>query len=262
MELCPHCALPVRRKRSICPGCRQPLGTPRAAVTTDGGAIDATDAPAAVLHQPALSGWRDALALRAAKRWQEESQPTATARQAPSRWLIAVVILGLAAAAVAYVARGGGSGNTISASTPVDELPWSVFRPVDRAFAVELPGEPLRLTGSRSAGVSQLRYEVDIPGATLSVSVLSPAGTQSLSQVAAQRVDELGARIATQNETRVAWGNALEVSFREGSRSGWIEVSTNGIATYVVDVRTDDDSARAKALFERLTTSFRPALTG
>jgi CubicO group peptidase (beta-lactamase class C family) len=163
---------------------------------------------------------------------------------------------------VAFVAASRGDPPpAITATTPVDELPWQTYRAAGSAFVADLPGRPARLTDATPDGTRQ-RFEVDLPGATIAVSVVSSRtvpNAQTAYLAAARRAEELGARLTDQRQTPVLWGTAWDGSLGGDGVVGAIRASVRANTIYVVDVRAANDATRARSLFDRVATSFRPA---
>ena len=261
MQICPNCGLPVPSTRRICPGCEEPLGQSGAANDTavDGADIGDQSAESTEPTSKAqLQAVRGALARQADRGWYHDSESNERTRRGTRRWMVVAAIV-VAVLGSMFVVNPFSSDAQITASTPADQLPWATYSAPDGSFAVNLPGVPQEQPADGWNGLAVTRYELDIPGALITVSVVVPGGTQGASTVSTARAQEVGAKLTWQQETHGPLGVELEASFSDGTTGGWMRVLVSRAATYVVDVRTPGDAPRARAIFDHVIGSFRPA---
>jgi hypothetical protein len=215
------------------------------------------------VSEPALGGWQRGLSLRASARRAAEAAAASRARPRGRYLHIGAAAVGIIASLVVIASWIGQSTERpgVGTDTAVSSLPWRSFQSPDEPFTVELPGTPTRITGISTDGNSRYSYQVTVPGAVVTVSVQTPVGRppeQVASIAPTYRATELGGGASTADVVRVAWGTAYDASFSSATETGWIRATASGAQVYVLDVHTTGGPERARELFGRLATSFRP----
>jgi hypothetical protein len=187
------------------------------------------------------------------------SEQIRSAEQGERRFarIAAVVILVLVA--LFGVRQVLGSQKSVTAATPVSELPWRTADGPAARWRAEVPTKASVVTTSWSVdGSAMTRSTYTVPGAATEIWAIDT--DQSAAGVAGSIIDVTGATLESSTSVDQDWGAAVSLVATNNERTTLLWAGSIDGAVVVVRVYGLDDTtlARGQAIFDRITTTFRP----
>ena len=203
----------------------------------------------------------------ATRRVLEEERRRRPARPAGrrKRWPWIVGIVAIAAVAVTALTTRQNDSAPPSASTPVDQLPWRVVESPSGSLRVDLPSAAAASAVSSVAGTGQ-QLTAKVVGYDITVAEFSigrgPNDARALvNPLIRERADLLDGHVDDVEAVSSRVGLAYEGVITTTAPVGIVRVVLDGSTLYVIEVRGDARSQRARQIFERTVQSFTATRT-
>lgn len=174
------------------------------------------------------------------------------------RWPL--VLAALAVVAVALVLeRGGGSTAQFTATTPVNLLPWRTVDAPSGAFHVSLPANPKVRRVVNAAGAGE-ELELRVQQTSLIVGAFPVSGPsqghESVRPILDERAEALNGDVDNLRPVGSRAGEAFEGSIRTTAAVAVVRVIVDGAMVYIIEMRGDVESARARQIYDHVILSF------
>lgn len=181
------------------------------------------------------------------------------------RWPWIVGIVAIVAIAVTALTTGQDDGAPPSANTPVDQLPWRVVETPSGSLRVDLPAAAVASAVSSVAGTGQqLTAKVagyDITVAEFSIGRGPNEARELVNPLISERADLLDGHVDDVEAVSSRVGLAYEGVITTTAPVGIVRVLLDGSMLYVIEIRGDAQSQRARQIFERTVQSFTATRT-
>jgi hypothetical protein len=181
-------------------------------------------------------------------------------RRIRRRWPL--VLAALAVVAVALVFERGGDGSAqLTATTPVDLLPWRNVDASSGAFHVSLPAKPKSRKVVNAAGSGE-ELELRVQQTSLIVGAFPVSGPtqghESVRPIFDARAEALNGDVDNLRPVGARVGEAFEGSIRTTATVAVVRVIVGGAMVYIIEMRGDVESARARQIYDHVILSFTP----
>jgi hypothetical protein len=211
---------------------------------------------------PSFNVWQEAqhaLKFERAAATVARERERAAARK--RRWPLVIAACAVIAGALYIERSGDGSSPLLTASTPVDQLPWQVERAPSRAFRVTMPGDATSRTVTTAAGTGE-EIEASVPSVSVRVAafeVSGPSQARSLiDPVMQERAEALNGTVERVQGVGTRAGTGFESTIRTTTPVAVVRVIIDGAMMYVIELRGDIDSQRTKQIYDKVVLSFTP----
>jgi hypothetical protein len=174
------------------------------------------------------------------------------------RWPL--VLAALAVVAVALVLeRGSGNSAQLTATTPVETLAWRNVNAPSGAFHVSLPDKPKVRKVVNAAGPGE-QLELRLQQTSLIVGAFPVSGPsqghESIRPILDERAAALDGDVDDLRPVGSRAGEAFEGSIRTTAAVAVVRVIVDGAMVYIIEMRGDVESARARQIYDRVILSF------
>ena len=174
------------------------------------------------------------------------------------RWPLVLAALAVLAVVLVFE-RGGGSSEQVTATTPVDLLPWRNVDAPSGAFHVSLPAKPKTRNVVNAAGSGE-ELELRVQQTSLIVGAFpvsgSTHGRESVRPILDERAEALNGDIDNLRPVGSRAGEAFEGSIRTTATVAVVRVIVDGAMVYIIEMRGDVESARARQIYDHVILSF------
>jgi hypothetical protein len=177
------------------------------------------------------------------------------------RWPLVLAAVAVVAVALGLEQAGGPSTPEVTATTPVEKMPWRNVDAPSGAFHVSLPDKPRTRSLVNAAG-SGVQLELRMQQTTVVVGAFPVSGPSQghefVRPVLDERAEELDGRVDSPHPVGSRSGEAFEGFIRTTTTVAVVRVIVDGAMLYVIELRGDVDSARARQIYDRVVLSFTP----
>jgi hypothetical protein len=181
-------------------------------------------------------------------------------RRIRRRWPLVLAALAVVTVAIVFE-RGSGSSAQLTATTPVDLLPWRNVDAPSGAFHVSLPAKPKMRKVVNAAGAGE-ELELRVQQTSLIVGAFPVSGKsqghQSVRPILDERAEALNGDVDNLRPVGSRAGEAFEGSIRTTAAVAVVRVIVDGAMVYVIEMRGDVESARARQIYDHVILSFTP----
>jgi hypothetical protein len=212
---------------------------------------------------PSFHGWHDAqhtIATERARRLHDLRARSRARREAGSRrrwpWIVALA----AVMAVGFEFVGGDNAPVTTATTPVNELSWRTVSAPSGAFRVSLPAKPQSQAVDSAAGWGE-QLEARVPQMTIAVTAFAVTGAPARALVEPmmqERANALDGYVDNIRPVGSRTGESFEGVVHTTTSVAVVRVVLAGSTLYIIELRGDVDSPRAKLIYDRVVLSFAP----
>ena len=206
--------------------------------------------------------------------WQEAQQTLAAGRAASSRsrgahgepgtrrrWPLIAVAVAMLAIALTVQRAEGPDAIPLTATTPVNKMPWRVVKDPGGAFQVSLPAKPASRTVVSIAG-SGRQLDVRIPQTIIAIQTFdlnSPNQARAMvDPMIRDRADELGGSADAVQSLGSPPDQSFETVVRSTTAIAILRVVLHGPTLYFFEFRGDADSQRDRQIYNYVVASFKP----
>ncbi|HUP72045.1 MAG TPA: hypothetical protein VM282_03260 [Acidimicrobiales bacterium] len=210
---------------------------------------------------PSFHGWHEAqhaLAFEraAATRARDRDGDVSGTRR---RWPFVLAAVAVVAVAVGLERGGGPDSAQLTATTPVEQLPWRNVDAPSGAFHVSLPDKPHVRSVVTAAGSGE-QLELRLQQTTVAVAafpVTGPAqGHELVRPLLDERAEALDGRVDSPRPVGSRAGAAFEGFIRTTTAVAVVRVIVDGTMLYVIELRGDVESPRTRQIYDRVVLSF------
>ena len=174
------------------------------------------------------------------------------------RWPLVLAALAVVAV-VLVLERGGTNSEQVTATTPVDVLPWRNVDAPSGAFHVSLPDKPHARKVDNAAGSGE-QLEVRLQQTTVVVGAFPVSGPSRARElvrpVLDERADALEGRVDNLRTVGSRSGEAFEGIITTTTPIALVRVIVDGTMLYIIEMRGDVESARTRQIYDRIVLSF------
>lgn len=236
------------------------IETPKTGPEDDAPATPGEEADEIRGMMPSFHVWhraQHALAVEraVATRARDEDDGPKTRRKWP------LVLAAIAVVAVALgLERGGGShGTEVTATTPVELMPWRNVDAPSGAFHVSLPEKPhVRKVVNAAGSGEQLELRMQQTSVVVGAySVSGPSQARELVRpILDERAEALDGRVDNLRPVGSRAGEAFEGFVRTTTAVAVVRVLVDGAMLYIIEMRGDVESPRNRQIYDRVVLSF------
>ena len=190
-----------------------------------------------------------------ASRDRDRDDKTRTRR----RWPLVLAAIAVVAVALGLEQAGGPGTAEMTATTPVEKLPWRNVDAPSGAFHVSLPDKPRIRSVVNAAGAGE-QLELRMQQTTVVVGAFPVSGPSQGHELVRplldERAEELDGRVDSPRPVGSRAGEAFEGFIRTTAAVAVVRVIVDGAMLYVIELRGDVESPRTRQIYDRVVLSF------
>ncbi|MEO8694156.1 MAG: hypothetical protein ABI658_11605 [Acidimicrobiales bacterium] len=175
------------------------------------------------------------------------------------RWPLVVAALAIVAVALGLERGGGSQLMNVTATTPVELLPWRNVDAPSGAFHVSLPDKPQAREVDTVAGSGdQLEVRIQQTGITVSAYAENgpSQGRELVRPILEERAAALNGRVDNLRAVDSRAGEAFEAFVRTTTAVAVVRVIVDGAMLYIVEIRGDVESPHTRQIYDKVVLSF------